>query len=79
MVTFRPDTSFPFLALARRAGVDYGHLLRISEQIKVMQITEANAWADRVPLIASLVRIMDIEHKRRATVAHNALHNGDAP
>lgn len=79
MVIFRPDTSFPFLALARRCGVQYGYVLRLSEELKRMQVTEINAACDRSPLVASLVRIMDIEHQRRATVAHAALHTGESP
>lgn len=79
MVIFRPDTSFPYLALARRAGVQYGYVLRLSEQLKLMQITEVNAACDRSPLVASLVYVMDAEHRRRATISHNARHTGDAP
>ena len=76
---FRSDTSFPFLALARRAGVSYAGLLLLADEIKVMQKTEINALCDRRPLVASLVYTMDAEHRRRATVAHNANHTGDAP
>jgi hypothetical protein len=76
---FRPDTSFPYLALARRAGVDYGQLLRRADEIRLMQITEINALCDRIPLVASLVYVMDAEKRRRATIAHHAMHTGDAP
>lgn len=34
MLTFRPDTSFPFLAIARRHNVSYQSVLTIAEGIE---------------------------------------------
>jgi len=34
MTTFRPDTSFPYLAYALSRGIDYGDVLRYAEMLK---------------------------------------------
>lgn len=33
MIAFRPDTSFPFLSLARSAGISYERVLQVSDMI----------------------------------------------
>jgi hypothetical protein len=34
MTVFRPDTSFPYLKIAREQGVDYGKVIRFVENIE---------------------------------------------
>lgn len=34
MIHFRPDTTFPFLAIARQWGVPYGKVLEIAERVE---------------------------------------------
>ena len=69
MIMFRKDTSFPFLKIAREAGVPYGKVLRLTEQLKLAQVEEVKALADRSPLIAIVVKAMDAEDARRKAVA----------
>ena len=33
MIVFRPDTSFPFLALSRSAGISYERVLEVSDMV----------------------------------------------
>ena len=33
MIAFRPDTSFPFLSLARSAGISYERVLQVSDMV----------------------------------------------
>ncbi len=33
MTVFRPDTSFPYLKIAREYGVEYGEVIRFVEEI----------------------------------------------
>ena len=73
---FRPDTSFPFLALARKHRVDYSYVLWVSDVIDCRFL--ADEPIDR-NLGLDVYYAMRREDQRRATVAHNALHNGDAP
>jgi len=36
MTTFRPDTSFPYLKIAREFGVDYGRVIRFGAELDVV-------------------------------------------
>lgn len=74
MVTFRPDTSFPFLALARRCGVEYSFVLFLAGMIESGEL-----WLTAHPLVAAVDEAVTAERRRRATIAHNAMHTGDAP
>ena len=67
-MTFRKDTSFPFLAVARRCGVPYEKVLRIADTMKFLPVSHVGYWAANDPLIAAVVSAMDAEHERRKTV-----------
>lgn len=69
MITFRKDTSFPFLKIAREGGVPYGKVLQAAERLKLAQRGEVDALAERLPLIALIVKAMDAEDARRRAVA----------
>jgi hypothetical protein len=73
---FRPDTSFPYLALARRAGVDYGHVLRLSDTLARSVIIDL---VKSPPLTTAVYDVLRAEERRRATIRHNAMHTGEAP
>lgn len=68
MIHFRPDTSFPFLAVARRAGVPYERVLRFSEDARFMQIKELESLRRVSPLWDAVVNAMDAERDRRKAV-----------
>jgi hypothetical protein len=38
MTTFRPDTTFPFLAIARDRRLPYGQVIRAAEAIDALEI-----------------------------------------
>ena len=63
MTTFRKDTSFPYLALARQHGVLYGTVLRVAEQIE-----NNEAVAPHLSELAHLVSaaVMCEHHRRRS-------------
>lgn len=64
MTTFRPDTSFPFLALARRLGIEYGHVIRMAE---CLQNPEApGAWMISRHLWQQTKEAVYTEERRRA-------------
>lgn len=90
MVTFRPDTSFPFLALARKHGLDYGAVIRHAESWwqsfdhpEVMppgvNRLPVAAFAGRITVDCDILDAVVAERRRRAKIAHDALHNGEAP
>jgi hypothetical protein len=64
MISFRKDTSFPYLKIARENGVPYAKVLRLAQRLKVSQLSEIDYLTDRW-LIALIVRAMDAEQDRR--------------
>jgi hypothetical protein len=76
MTTFRPDTSFPFLKIAREHGVPYERVLKIADQLDGLQ-----PWRGRraTPLSIAVADAIGDENRRRATVTYRARHTGDAP
>lgn len=67
MQMFRPETSFPFLKIAREAGVPYAKVLRMVDAIE-SQRTFLHDRADDV-LFRAVVAAMDAERDRRAKAA----------
>lgn len=74
MTAFRPDTTFPFLKIAREAGVSYRYVLFIAEMIESGEL-----WLTTHPLFALVDDAVLAERRRRATVAFNQAHTGEAP
>ena len=74
MVTFRPDTSFPYLALARQHGCAYSLVLTISDMVEKRYLRGGNqpglsALAAYVggprPLVDAIFYTTQAEHERR--------------
>lgn len=90
MVTFRPDTSFPFLAIATKRGVPYGVVIRQAEAwwrsfeipevmppgINSLSIEERDC---ALAVDCDIIEAVVAERRRRATVAFHTMHTGDAP
>lgn len=74
MTTFRPDTSFPFLKIARERDCDYRQVLVVAEMIE-----RGDLWWLATPTVAAIAAAVGAEAQRRATIIHNARHTGDAP
>ncbi|WP_439398779.1 hypothetical protein ACRQ5Q_15340 [Bradyrhizobium sp. PMVTL-01] len=75
MIAFRKDTTFPYLALARRAGVPYATVLQRSDQLRRTQQTEIElirGASTRTPLLTAIVAVMDAEDVRRCPRQHEA-------
>lgn len=62
MTTFRPDTSFPFLKIAREFGTNYATVLRIAEAI------EAGYDYARQPMHIAIAVAVAVERHRRLNV-----------
>jgi hypothetical protein len=62
MTVFRPDTSFPYLKIAREHGVDYGEVIRFVEAVSLGPNTDAfwTQWMADAWLAAIA------EHERRS-------------
>lgn len=43
-MTFRPDTSFPYLAIARRFGVPYGKVLAVADRLASLGTADSRLW-----------------------------------
>lgn len=54
MTTFRPDTSFPFLAIARKYHAPYAEVLRAAEAIRHWE--DIGWWSVRYGYLAFEVR-----------------------
>lgn len=64
MITFRPDTSFPFLKIARENGVPYDKVLAIADEIETHGLGQ---WGG--PLAILVDKAITAERERRAKVA----------
>ena len=62
MITFRPDTSFPYLALARRLDLSYAYILWVADEIE-----RGNPGSGRTT--DNVRAVMNGEHVRRQIVA----------
>jgi hypothetical protein len=60
---FRPDTSFPFLKIAREAGVPYAKVLHIADVIGSGAIPSGPTARD--PLVLLIVKAVAAESERR--------------
>ena len=83
MVTFRPDTSFPFLAIARRWRVPYADVIRYAEAWwQHFEGPDKSVPGNRgrpVEFDNDVIDAVVKERRRRATIRHNAAHTGEAP
>lgn len=62
-MTFRPDTSFPFLAVARRHGAAYEHVLVLATLAEIGPLFEPDG-----PLACDVVAAVLAEAARRRVV-----------
>lgn len=65
-MTFRPDTSFPFLAVARRHGAAYEHVLMLAS------LVEGSLFVAEGPLASDVVAAVLAEAARRRVVELDA-------
>jgi hypothetical protein len=65
MIVFRNDSSFPFLKIAREAGVPYAKVLRIADQLDGKDVSEPVVPDE---LVVKVSRAMAAERERRAKV-----------
>ena len=63
MIKFRDETSFPFLKLAREAGVPYAKVLHIAEVIENGETPTGSTARD--PLVKLIVSAVTVERWRR--------------
>jgi hypothetical protein len=63
MTTFRPDTSFPYLAIARRLSIQYPVILQIADHIE-----RGEHMREGHLVWESVARAVEAEKKRRAAV-----------
>lgn len=64
MTDFRPDTSFPFLAIARRFDIPYDSVLMVAEAIERGQI-----WHCTGAAMAAIRDAVESERERRLLMA----------
>jgi hypothetical protein len=80
---FRPDTSFPFLAIAVKWRVPYADVIQHAEAWwQHFEGPDKDVPGKRgrpVGLDNDVIDAVVKERRRRATIAHNAKHTGDAP
>lgn len=62
MTVFRPDTSFPFLAIARKHSVSYASVLKLAERDEWWNISSE--------LRIDVQRAVEAEQRRREEVAY---------
>lgn len=89
MTVFRPDTSFPFLKIAREHNQPYGDVVRMAADVAHRlrlgrDFERAIRWnmsldGPAAALLCDVVHAIEAENRRRATIIHDAMHTGDAP
>lgn len=67
MVSFRKDTSFPFLKISRESGVPYGKVLHIAEVLGSGATPSGPTASD--PLVVLISEAVAAERTRRAAVS----------
>jgi len=72
-VTFRPDTSFPYLAFAMKRRIRYGEVLLAAEEIErrgeeMMDCPPASTALTKVEMWDLLDLVYDEQSRRRAAV-----------
>jgi hypothetical protein len=70
MISFRPDTSFPYLKIAREAGVPYAKVLHIVEVLETGATPSANPPPD--PLVLMVQKAFQAEQNRRTSLVLKA-------
>lgn len=74
-MTFRKDTSFPFLKIAIENGIDYGRVLFIAEHVERLRnegysgvsiLGLTSNWRERVELRNEIYQVVKREQFRRA-------------
>lgn len=75
-ITFRPDTSFPYLKIAREYGVDYGDVVRCAEswsrktKMHPQELASFHRLHDVDGLMDAIITAVDAEYDRRRDVRH---------
>lgn len=62
---FRPDTSFPFLAIARRRNVRYSTVLHYADMIEAGYVAGVNIWTPNHDLFEEVGLAVEAERERR--------------
>ncbi len=76
MTVFRPDTSFPYLKIAREFGVDYGDVIRVADMWRrpTLMTPEDLVSFRRIEgkpnLLLAISDAADAEEDRRRDVRH---------